>query len=976
MKKIRSFTSILLVVTVLFTLLSTVCVSADAVTIQIDNIKYTLDTTKYTAELTEFISGDVNVDVVVPAVVTYEGKDYKVTSIKGSSVTSSSTAGDGAFRYSKVNSVTLPEGLVSIGKEAFYYSNVTSINIPSTVRLTYNTDTSIFKACQKLVDVKISEGLNCIPSAMFYLTGLESLVIPKSVKTMVNAAFARSYYLKEITILSDSFSIITSRGIAGTFTLTGSDAWGNDKDTNNPSKAIYSIQSESVKTELLRAGVAKDNIKMFDGYPVYFYYNNGTTADGFYEVDKTVGKITLPDASLDGYYFKGWYDGSKVYEAGADYSLTSGLIFIGGWEKDNEAETILYKDISTHNALNTFDNSVYVRRMYNPDFANSTLSVTFTDSNDVATTKDVVFDKNGSWINYTDETLYKQVTINGTVDCSNLYILTDCEDNYEVTLPIKKSRHIIFPRINWVFDQSQFDWKSSDPTVAKVTDGAVFGVKSGEVVVTAQYNGISYSVKINVIGEIANAIQNGTVDAYLSSKKPIIDEINAAITDKDKTRLSAVLKSTGTIKLSDILDIDTTVVEGITDVDFFDKFLDRIISYKEFDCSSTDDILYLSEVIINEINAGYLNGLDNTTAVEGVLNNYYQYFGIDLTNKYYLENKEEVLGSFVNYTAENVEKIKLDFIEAYVMTAYKNELGYDGLQKKIENMQTEIGYSETGFENKNNSALYIALLGEKENISTIKDLKDYIDNYVYAPGGGSGGGSSGGGGGGGSLKGGSMVGNKDMDVFIDENAIEDIEDTSIPQLVSLFGDVKTDRWSYSAIQLLVAKGAVSGYEDGNFQPTKNITRAEFVKILSNTYGLIVEEKPAEGEQAEEVAEEFVFADVSPDAWYFDAVKAAKVNGIVTGTDNYFKPNDLITREEMSTILYRLMILKGIESDKNNSVKFSDEGSINDWAYLSVMKLSKMGIINGYENGTFMPRYNATREEAVKVIADTLKLLEA
>jgi len=61
-------------------------------------------------------------DIVVPAQVTYESKTYDVTGI-----------GDYAFRNASISSITLPEGLLSIGKEAIYKTGITEIVVPNSV---------------------------------------------------------------------------------------------------------------------------------------------------------------------------------------------------------------------------------------------------------------------------------------------------------------------------------------------------------------------------------------------------------------------------------------------------------------------------------------------------------------------------------------------------------------------------------------------------------------------------------------------------------------------------------------------------------------------------------------------------------------------------------------------------------------------------------------------------------------------------
>ena len=61
-------------------------------------------------------------DITIPAQVTYEGKTYDVTGI-----------GNYAFRNSSITSISLPEGLISLGKEAIYKTQISEITVPNSV---------------------------------------------------------------------------------------------------------------------------------------------------------------------------------------------------------------------------------------------------------------------------------------------------------------------------------------------------------------------------------------------------------------------------------------------------------------------------------------------------------------------------------------------------------------------------------------------------------------------------------------------------------------------------------------------------------------------------------------------------------------------------------------------------------------------------------------------------------------------------
>ncbi|MDR1101536.1 MAG: S-layer homology domain-containing protein [Clostridiales bacterium] len=52
-----------------------------------------------------------------------------------------------------------------------------------------------------------------------------------------------------------------------------------------------------------------------------------------------------------------------------------------------------------------------------------------------------------------------------------------------------------------------------------------------------------------------------------------------------------------------------------------------------------------------------------------------------------------------------------------------------------------------------------------------------------------------------------------------------------------FPDVNSDHWAYSDIMTLANSGVVNGYEDGEFRPEGNLTRAEMAKIVVLAFDL-------------------------------------------------------------------------------------------------------------------------------------------
>ena len=108
------------------------------------------------------------------------------------------------------------------------------------------------------------------------------------------------------------------------------------------------------------------------------------------------------------------------------------------------------------------------------------------------------------------------------------------------------------------------------------------------------------------------------------------------------------------------------------------------------------------------------------------------------------------------------------------------------------------------------------------------------------------------------------------------------------------------------------------------------------------------------------------------AWYYTYIELVVGNDIMRGDGHYFRPDDFITREEVAAALFRT-IVNGGYTPKYAVDEFKDHDKISDWAQESVGELASLGIINGNENGYFMPDSMCLRAEAAKMIYELLKI---
>ena len=173
---------------------------------------------------------------------------------------------------------------------------------------------------------------------------------------------------------------------------------------------------------------------------------------------------------------------------------------------------------------------------------------------------------------------------------------------------------------------------------------------------------------------------------------------------------------------------------------------------------------------------------------------------------------------------------------------------------------------------------------------------------------------------------------------------------------SSFNDLSDALWAKEAIETLYAKGIIKGAGEGKFEPSRNITRAEFVKILVEAF-LAVDINATES-----------FDDVSDSDWFRPYVATALKLGIAKGTSNTtFAPNAPITRQDMAVMIDNTARVALIDLPSANPALFADDSEISDYAKIAVYKLYVNSIISGYPDGTFVPKGNATRAQCANLV---------
>lgn len=173
-----------------------------------------------------------------------------------------------------------------------------------------------------------------------------------------------------------------------------------------------------------------------------------------------------------------------------------------------------------------------------------------------------------------------------------------------------------------------------------------------------------------------------------------------------------------------------------------------------------------------------------------------------------------------------------------------------------------------------------------------------------------------------------------------------------------FSDVLATDWFYDAVKYVCDGGLFKGTSDTTFSPSLEMTRGMFITVLSRFAKVDIS------------ADDMIFEDVSPDAYYAAPVFWANHCGLLTWIQgDTFSPDQPITREEMVTTMYNYC--RYIAYDLSNIMpsapeSFTDFSEASSYAHDAIGYAHAMGIISGYEDGSLKPQGTATRAEVAQV----------
>ena len=154
-----------------------------------------------------------------------------------------------------------------------------------------------------------------------------------------------------------------------------------------------------------------------------------------------------------------------------------------------------------------------------------------------------------------------------------------------------------------------------------------------------------------------------------------------------------------------------------------------------------------------------------------------------------------------------------------------------------------------------------------------------------------------------------------------------------------------NHWANKEIETLVRDGSITGYQDNTFKPNNPIRVDEFLKII------ITETKLKLYRQGESWSETYSLAAID--------------HGMISPGD-FKEYNRPIKRYEAANIIANYIDLKDVSKAKD---KFND---LSKEHRDTILKIVKLGIMDGYKDGSFRENAEVTRAQACKIIINSIK----
>ncbi len=171
---------------------------------------------------------------------------------------------------------------------------------------------------------------------------------------------------------------------------------------------------------------------------------------------------------------------------------------------------------------------------------------------------------------------------------------------------------------------------------------------------------------------------------------------------------------------------------------------------------------------------------------------------------------------------------------------------------------------------------------------------------------------------------------------------------------SVFPDI-AGHWAAPFIEVLVAKGLISGLPSGNFAPDAPINRAQYAALIAKAFNIQAKNQNPN------------FTDIKRDFWAAPAIAAAANMGFISGfPDGTFRPEQNITKVQALVSMVSGLKLSG--GNTNLLLGYSDRAQIPSYATSAVaIATQNLLVVNYPQIDELQPMRDISRAEVAALI---------
>lgn len=167
----------------------------------------------------------------------------------------------------------------------------------------------------------------------------------------------------------------------------------------------------------------------------------------------------------------------------------------------------------------------------------------------------------------------------------------------------------------------------------------------------------------------------------------------------------------------------------------------------------------------------------------------------------------------------------------------------------------------------------------------------------------------------------------------------------------------SNHWAYDVATKVAGRYALNEILGQNINLSSDLTRKEAAALMVRLMGIDVSRYDLP----------IGFSDVNQEDDLSSYLTVAYRFGIIRGYgDNTFRPDQIVSREEMAVIAENTISYMKLLDLRSTNKQYIDEGEFSAWSYGSIYTLTDNGIFEGTPNASFLPKRQLSKGEMIQI----------